>query len=476
MGLKDKFAKLSRLMDEALSKWGIDSNLSDKYSISSVAETGSESSNHATNLSGDSFGYMEKSDTRPFIEGCQNQSAQGKAVPFVMGEVKLTGYKLNDGFYSIEGDDGVDQFYNVMLSNGYNNHHVKKVYIGDTEVLDIDNVELQDGIYDITGKYSKDNLSKVEISNTGSLILNKLNKKVVLNKYNEEISHPFGEAADPIIKSIGSTALTVEVGIKFDGLRAYDSTNDVYYNRAVKINPYWSNDNGLTWNKFYFDIKNGDSSSYVWSRLSDSEIESAIGNGYLRKNSVRKRVGLLRRIWVDQIIAVSEDYRVSYTGEITTEGDLRTCIVERRVYAAELENSNIINRNTVKTIRFTAQKTFTASESYGKEILIKVERENPMQEDSAQETAILMYIQTYCYDAETSTSSQLIPCAEQENPLRDMTQRMGVRVVAKENTETTLNSISILTEGMAKTWNGTQWSVDDSPMSLQPESKRLGFL
>ena len=60
--------------------------------------------------------------------------------------------------------------------------------------------------------------------------------------------------------------------------------------------------------------------------------------------------------------------------------------------------NNVITRNVNHTIRFVAEKTFTAAESYGKTISIKLEKATPKMEKNSQEDCMLLWYQTFCYD------------------------------------------------------------------------------
>ena len=55
----------------------------------------------------------------PFIRGAKNRKALGESVQFIMGDVYNTPYNLTDGFYSIDGADGVNSYYNAVFSCGY---------------------------------------------------------------------------------------------------------------------------------------------------------------------------------------------------------------------------------------------------------------------------------------------------------------------------------------------------------------------
>jgi len=123
-------------------------------------------------------------------------------------------------------------------------------------------------------------------------------------------------------------------------------------------------------------------------------------------------------------------------------------------------NNNTFVKNANKNIRFVAEKTFTASESYGKSISIKVEKTTPKKESNTQEDCCLLWYQTFCYDAQKSTSSRLVACQLVEEELYNKTQKVAYRIKSNDNTQDMLDELHCMTEGLARTWNGSVWSSE----------------
>ena len=119
---------------------------------------------------------------------------------------------------------------------------------------------------------------------------------------------------------------------------------------------------------------------------------------------------------------------------------------------------NVIERNSNHTIRFVAEKTFTAAESYGKTISIKVEKTTPKMESNSQEDCALLWYQTFCYDADLSSSSSLVACQVVNTQLLNKTTRVAYRIVSNDNTQGMLDELHCMSEGFARTWNGSEWS------------------
>lgn len=124
----------------------------------------------------------------------------------------------------------------------------------------------------------------------------------------------------------------------------------------------------------------------------------------------------------------------------------------------EVTYYNCFERNVNHNIRFVAEKTFTAAESYGKQISIKVVKETPKEENNTQEDCGLLWYQTFCYDAQKSSSSSLVACMIEESELINKTTRVAYRIIADDSTQDILDELHCITEGAARTWDGSDWS------------------
>lgn len=312
----------------------------------------------------------------PFLRGAKNTSALGKTIPFMLGRNYFAPYTLNSGYYSIGGIDGKTQFWNAVLTCGYNNQRLESLSIGSAKLKTFDQSQSQDGEYYISSSVYGNII--LEVKSNGEMTNAAFGQKAIGEVYGEEIRHEYGSDAVPIVKQLPENVQKVEVCLQFNGLRAFNDGN--WENRSVKVVPYWSN--------------NADAVSPTW-------------------------------------------HPFTFTGS----------------------DNNTISRNERETIRFVATHTFTAEESFGKNISIKIIRETEKTEDSsAAETAILQYINTFCYDAKKSSSESLAICKPIENPFRDQTLSLGLKIPATENSENILDEINIITCGMAKTFSGSTLS------------------
>ena len=127
--------------------------------------------------------------------------------------------------------------------------------------------------------------------------------------------------------------------------------------------------------------------------------------------------------------------------------------------------SNTFEYNTKKQMRYCATQTFTASQSYGKKISVRVKRVTPKAKSNSQENVILLAVQTTCYDAKKSNKDTLVAAQLLEADKRDKCTRVGIRVVANENTADMLDSFSVIQSGLARVWDKTakSWSASKVP-------------
>jgi len=455
-------------------------------------------------------------DTAPFLRGAKNATALGNTIPYVMGEMFHTPYLLNSGYYSIEGEDGKQQYWNAILCTGYNDLKIKSVAIGSTDVLDLsssysaDNTDSQNGVYSLSSSiYSEDEEttiavttqseaelliaiaedqggsgsytissgyylvtleqtpSKVEISGKGELTLPGLSQKVVSEYLNSEVAHDYGTATADIpetLVQLAPNAQKVEVCIQFDGLREYDTDLQTWKEREVQLGFWWSNnadEASPTWNQFYLDCDNDTLPSYGWTLLSNAEILAYVASGDIVRtedaghylySSVSDQIMIERR--------AGKSLNQDLTGTASTPST--DWAVFKRV-TISAPSASKVKRNSKSTIRFTASKVFSYSESFGKDIVIKVKRLNAKLEDSnANETCILTYVNTFCFDpAKSEEAGVLVPCSPLEEPFRSKVQKIGIRLKADESSQNVIDEINVICGACARTWDADsqEWST-----------------
>lgn len=318
----------------------------------------------------------------PFIRGAKNRKALGETVQFIMGSVYNTPYNVTDGYYTIDGNDGVNSYYNAVFTAGYGSQKITKLLLGNENICHDENGISGSRSFDADSLYyDQNNTNLVEVRQPGeSLTIADGNQKVSATFAAAELKHEYGQDAEPVIVQAAENAMKIQVCIMFSCLRQYNSDAGEWRERTATVRPYWSNDGGTTWNEFYF------------------------------------------------------------AG--TTQ--------------------NTFTKNSNKNIRYVATKTFTAAESYGKNISIKVVKETPKAESGSQEDCQLLWYQTFQYDASRSTASSLVACTPLETELFNKVTRVAYRVTANDTTQNILDELHALTQGYARVWDGTSWSAQKS--------------
>lgn len=329
----------------------------------------------------------------PFVKGARNQAATGRSFPYAIGESLMTPYRLCPPHYTIAGERGDEQYYNVVLEVAYNNILIKKIKMGEIIIKDFSGVSApQNGQYTFDAGVYYDARNLIEIRQTGAFTDPEFNKKVVLTELSEEIPHDHA-GDDPIeneriekewkagvVQELASHAQAVELIALFDGLQQYD---DGWKSQTITLRPQWTNaanPNESDWNDFT--------------------------NGFNQNGTY----------------------------------------------------NNTFTYNTKKQMRYVARQEFTAAQAFNKNMKVRVIRTTPKADSSAKDSVYLLAVQTYCYDAKKSSSSQLVAADVLEPTERDKCCRIGVRVAANVNTTGLLDAISVIESGCARTWNGTAWS------------------
>lgn len=334
----------------------------------------------------------------PFVKGARNTAATGQSFPYAIGESLMTPYRLCPPHYTIAGERGDEQYYNVVLEIAYNDILIKKLKLGEAIIKDFSGVSApQNGQYSFDNGVYYDERNLIEIRQTGAFTDTEFNKKIVLTELNEEIPHDHAssdateneriekEWKAGVVQELASHAQAVEMIVLFDGLQKYD---DGWESQTITLKPQWAN----------------------VSNPSESD-------------------------WHD------------FTNGFNQNGSY----------------NNTFTYNTKKQMRYVARQDFTAAQAFNKNMKVRVIRTTPKANSSAKDSVYLLAVQTHCYDAKKSSSSQLVAADVLEPNERDKCCRIGVRIAANVNTEGLLDAISVIESGCARTWNGTAWSNTKKP-------------
>ena len=342
----------------------------------------------------------ESTNKLPYIKGARNQAATGQTFPYLIGRSLMTPYRLCPEHYTISGERGANQFFNVVLEIAFNNILIEAVKLGDTTIKEFSETAPQSGVYswDSGVYYDEDNL--IEIRQTGAFTTDDFNKKIICTEINSEIPHRHAtsdatenqeiedEWQTGVVQQLPTYAQKVELIALFDGLQKYGDNG--WESQTITLQPQWTN------------VDNPEESD-----------------------------------WVDFSQGFNQDGSYSNTFTYTTS----------------------------KQMRFIATQEFTAAQAYGKNIKVRIRRTTPKADGSAKDSVYLMAVQTTIYDAKKSTSSQLVTAQVLEDTERDKCCRIGLRIAANANTTGLIDAISVIAQGTARTWNGTEWSATKTPTS-----------
>lgn len=218
----------------------------------------------------DSKNLSQKTTQLPFLKGASNRSALGNNIPFIMGSVYVTPYLLTNGFYSIGGTNGTDQFWNTVLVVGYSNAVVNNISIGNTVIAGYNQkisvprvssgAEKTEEVFCMkesdepymfhSGSYYDKN-NRVEIRTEDEMTLQGLSEKVACTNYGDEIPHKFGDTSEylkGITKELPENTRKIEICVNFNGLRKYD--DGTWKKKKVQIEFYWAETGTENWNLF----------------------------------------------------------------------------------------------------------------------------------------------------------------------------------------------------------------------------------
>ena len=190
----------------------------------------------------------------PFLKGANNRTALGYNIPYIMGSVYDVPYKLVAGYYTISGENGANQFWNVLLVAGFNNALIQDVSIG-TKVIKKPN-----GTIEIPGQVEEfsyledsgenpyyfetdcpfyDPADKLDVKYSDEVVIDGLNEKVSCTSFSDELDYN-----NAVVKQAATNTYKFDVCILFNGLRKY---SDGWKQKSVSVKIEWSND-GSTWN------------------------------------------------------------------------------------------------------------------------------------------------------------------------------------------------------------------------------------
>ncbi|MCQ2594813.1 MAG: hypothetical protein MJ196_06070 [Treponemataceae bacterium] len=342
-------------------------------------------------------------DNRPFLRGASNTDAKGNLVPFVCGYNFFTPYKLSTPFYKLTGTDGADEYTYTALLCGFNKQVIKKIAIEDITIKTFDDVKPQEGSYSIDASvFAEDGL--IEIAQDGLLLqdLPELNYKTESNACNDEIPRDSSVEkgnSEYLTYTLDPYAKNIEIAITFPYGLHAYNDDNVKISTTVTITPQYSLDGGKTWTDFVFN-NNGVMTNTFTRNVNDKELRFV----------ARKDFTL-------------QDYKTLHNNEQTA-------------------------------------------------IYIRV-RSNGNEHNQIKNNCYVLYYQSICFDPNKSSSpagivkdneeAGLVPASIEEDRERAFCTVLGLKLKATKLNEEKLKKINIITNGIARVWNGTEWNTEKQP-------------
>jgi hypothetical protein len=158
--------------------------------------------------------------------------------------------------------------------------------------------------------------------------------------------------------------------------------------------------------------------------------------------------------------------KVTITPQYSTDGG--------KTWTSFTFNNNGVISNTfellvsTKELRYVAHHDFSAQDynnlknNNQKAILIRI-CSNGNKDSHIKNDCYCLYYQSTCFDPNKTTSTQLVPCKVIEDRERSLCTIMGLRVKSSKANEEKLKKINIITQGVARVWDGSKWSIDKIP-------------
>lgn len=365
-------------------------------------------------------------ESLPTLKGARNQNISGKAVPFIVGQTRISPYKVGTGYHSISGTDGETQRYHQLYVIGYNDIRVGMFKFGETDFAyngmseSYDrfkgySLEIGDGTKKgyITDFEQKSPFAKAspELSIADNGEVSGFSVKVTEEGIGKQIINANGSKLK-FTRASDRYPRMVEVEIAFNGLISFDDEGNEK-DASAEICFGYSTDGGRTFSPF--DGKKP-------------------GSYY-------------------EIVEVDDDDKAAgITGKL-----LKTKITRKKN----------------KTMRFVASHTFGYGEFSGIEtngngyVWIRIERADPDSTDvKTSNKAYLAYIRTWVYDKEKSEAKGMyVAQAPIIEKLRDRTTRCGIAIDATENVSDELDELNCMAVAECRTWNSSsgKWSDDKAP-------------
>lgn len=378
----------------------------------------------------------------PWLQGASNSLATGKTQPYIIGKHLFTPYLLQQGFYSISGEDGINEDYYTVLEGGFCGQAIQKISADDSVIHDFGNVTTpQTGMTRPTGgiwQYrSGINDNRIQIGQAGSSMgLSQFTQKRTVDTPNVQL--PWRETCE-----------------QWTATREVEYTERVWHEGRGDDNGYWR-DEKRTRTETYTagEIKTETRKFVLDKHAMDVEI-CILFNGLCKYSDKGKKQSHTRRIG----FRYSTNGGASWAPMPVTGSGPNSITTEDGYCVATF------TRTTTSQIRFALSHAFTALQGWNagqndQPIIVEVTNRDTQTTSTggAYEDCYVQWIQSRIYDPENSSSSSLTPCKIIESRENAVSTIIGLKLRASAENETKLGKINIITSGVARTWNGSAWS------------------
>ena len=131
------------------------------------------------------------------------------------------------------------------------------------------------------------------------------------------------------------------------------------------------------------------------------------------------------------------------------------------------KKTNIFKRCiSTKELRYVAHKDFIAPDyetlktNNQTAIYIRIRSNGNAGDSSIKNDCYCFFYQSRCYDPNKSSDTELVPCKIIEDRERAFCTILALKLKASKINEDKLKKINIITQGIARTWNGKEWSKE----------------
>lgn len=341
-------------------------------------------------------------DNRPFLRGASNTLLTGKNNPYICGRCLFAPYLPQNHFYTISGTDGANQFTYMLFDLGFNKQVLHSIITEDVPIKTFSDTEPQQGVYDLDeGIFAQDGKCEIVQDGSGFTELTQLNKKIVSAACDDEIvKDSVVEEGDGeyLTYTLDANAKDVEIVITFPYGLHAYDANNTLISTQLDVTPMYSLDGGENWIEFLFDQ-----------------------NGTL---------------------------------------------------------SNHFQCTALKEILFSAKKTFTLADyetlkqNEKEQILIRVRSNGNTDSSYIKNDCYVKFYQSVCFDPEKSSTpagvlddegeAGLVDCQPVESRELAFCTLLGIKLKATKINESKLKKVNVITSGIARIWNGTEWSETKS--------------